>query len=278
LRSLILRTHALGLAIVTAAAVVARAADTTASPTDAKFAVSLLSPPPQPVFPWQRFDFAFDDKANGIFADALQPLNVIRWNVDLRGKDFSDNFRDRASSRARGAFTHTLEYSGREAVVELPVMVWLDEHGSWIADLLRGSIGNVNEENAGPMDISHDSVQQSWWRNEASRGLEYGIRPFRTSPYAYLSEAIRDGERTILLAHVRYYYDLFEHHRAEVGFSVPLDFGMTLDVGNSYQFGGDDQQRFAVKLVKDLKGGGAAHLGFEVRQHTALIAGVTFAW
>ena len=277
MKFLILTTHALGLAV---AAVVAEAhaAEPGVGPQASSFTLSLVSPPPPPVVFWQRFDFAFDNNVNGVFADALQPLNVVRWNVDLRGRDFSENFRERASSRARGAFIRSLEYGGREAIVVLPFMVWLDENQTWFADLLRGSIGNVNEEIAAPLDISQQSVQQSWWRTEAGRRTDYGIRPFRTSPYAYVSHGITDGERTILLAHVRYYYDRFVHHRMELGFSVPLEYGMTLDCGNSYELGSHDPQRFAVKLIKELKGGGAAHVGFEVRQHPALIAGITLGW
>jgi hypothetical protein len=277
LRALIYTTRALGLAVITAA-VEAHAADPGASPQETPFALSLVSPPPPPAYFWQRFDNGFDKKVNGVFADALQPLNVVRWNVDLRGRDFSDNFRELAASRARGAFAKSLQYGAREAVVELPLMIWLDDNQSWFADLLRGSIGNVNEEIAAPLDYSHERVQQSWWRTEAARGTDYGIRPLRMSPYAYVSHGITDGDRTILLAHIRYYYDHFAHHRMELGFSVPLEYGMTLDCGNSYQFGSHDTQRIAVKLVKEWKSGGTAHVGFEVRQHPALIAGISLGW
>jgi hypothetical protein len=171
-----------------------------------------------------------------------------------------------------------MEYSAREAVVVLPFMVWLDDHQSWFANLLRGSIGNVDEEIAGPTDISHEGFLKSWWRTEASHQTEYGIRPFRTSPYAYVSHGITDGERTILLAHVRYYYDRFAHHGTELGFTVPLEYGLNLDCGSSYEFGSRDPQRFAVKLVKEFTNGGVAHIGFEVHQHPALIAGITLGW
>ena len=86
-----------------------------------------MSPPPEPVLFWQRFDYAFDNKANDVFADALQPLNVIRWNVALRGRYFSDIFREFAASRARHAFVRTAEYGGRDAAMEMPVMLWLDD-------------------------------------------------------------------------------------------------------------------------------------------------------
>jgi hypothetical protein len=261
-------------------AVGVRAAEPDASPPEFAnhFSLSLVSPPPEPVVFWQRFDFAFDNKAEDIFADALQPLNVIRWNVDLRGRDFSDNFRELAASRARGAFVHTAEYGARDAATEMPLMLWLDDHEGWFADLLRGTIDNTSEETVKPLSASHEGYEQARWRDEASRGTHYGIRPLRTSPYAYVSQGISDGERTVLLAQLRYYYDRFNEHRFEFAFSVPLQYEMSLDVGSSYQFGAHDQQRLAIKLVKELKGGGVAFTGLELRQHSALIAGISFGW
>ena len=261
-------------------AVGARAAEPDASPPqfESHFSLSLVSPPPKPVVFWQRFDYAFDSRANDIFADTLQPLNVIRWNVDLRGKDFSDSFRERAASRASGAFIRTAEYGARDAAMEIPLVLWLDNHQSWFANFLRGSIDNTSEETVKPLDASHEGFEQARWRDEASRGTHYGLRPLRTSPYAYVSQGFGDVEHTVLLAHMRYYYDQFARHRVEFALSVPLEYDMSFDMGTSYQFTSHDRERLAVKLVRELKGGGVAFAGFEVRQHSALIAGITLGW
>jgi hypothetical protein len=265
----------LGLA-VTAVVAGARAADPDLNPHDSSFALSLQTPQPQPFFFWQRFNFAFDYDVNGRFADALQPLNAIRWNLDLRGRDFSDNFRERASSRARFAFTRTVQYGLREAAVDLPFMVWLDDKQGWFANLLRDSVANVNEEAEDPLALSYHAVDRSWWSALADGGTHFGVRPLRTSPYAYVSHGITEGDRTILLTHVRYYYDRFSEHRVEFAFSVPLEYGMAFDFADAYQFGARDT--IVVKLLKELKGGGIAHLGFEVKRHPALIAGISFGW
>lgn len=259
-------------------AVGARGAEPDATPTVSHFSLTLVSPPPEPVVFWQRFDFAFDNRANDIFSDALQPLNVIRWNVDLRGRDFSENFRELALSRARGAFLRTAEYGVRDAAMEMPLMLWLDDYQSWFANLLRGSIDNTSEETVKPLDATREGLEQTRWRNEASRGTHYGIRPLRTSPYAYVSQGIGSSEHTVLLTHVRYYYDRFARHRVEFAFSVPLRYAMSFDVGTSYEFHSDNPERIAVKLVKELKNGGVGFAGFEVRQHPALIAGIAFGW
>lgn len=255
----------------------ARAADLP-NPPDSVFTLSVESPRPQAVFFWQRFDDGFVDNANDIFSDALRPLNVIQWNLDLRGKDFADSFRNRASNRARFAFVKCIEYGTREAAVEIPLMLWLEDHDGWLADLLRGSVDDVGEEAVSPFNLSYERVEQSWWRRLADGQTHYGFRPLRTSPYFYVSRGITDGEHTILSANVRYYYDHFANHRVELALSVPLAYGMALDFGSAYEFGGRNNQRLVLKFIKELKGGGIAHVGLEAKTHPALIAGITFGW
>jgi hypothetical protein len=278
LRLLAFKSRVLGLVVTVVVVAGARGADPGLGPHDSSFAVSMESPPPEPAVFWQRFDSAFDNNVNDIFADTLQPLNSIKWNLQLRGPDFSDRFRARAASRARFAFTKSVEYGMREAAVEVPFMVWLDDHEGWLANLLRDSIDNVNEEAVAPLDISHEGAAYSWWRNLANGGTHYGIRPLRTSPYAYVSHEFTDGEKTILLARARYYYDRFADHRVELTFSVPVAYGMALDFGSAYEFGTHTERRLVVKVLKQFKGGGVAHLGFEVRDRPTVIAGITFGW
>src|SRR5262249_54469381 len=110
-------------------------------------------------------------------------------------------------------------------------------------------------------------------------GTHYGIRPLSTSPYVYISHAIKDGAaNTIFVANLRYYYQHFADHRFELALSVPLAYGLALDLGSAYQFGIHEDQKFVVKFLKEFKGGGIAHLGFEVREHPSIIAGISFAW
>src|SRR5205823_6416930 len=107
----------------------------------------------------------------------------------------------------------------------------------------------------------------------------YGVRPLRTSPYVYVSHAIKDGgDNTVVVANVRYYYEHFSEHRFELSLAVPLAYGMALDLGSAYEFGARDEQRFVVKLLKEFKGGGIAHLGLEVKDHPSIIAGISFGW
>jgi hypothetical protein len=266
---------------VTAATTVigAHAADPNIDPQYESFAVSVEAPPPPPVVFRERFDSAFENNVNGVFLDRLQPLNIIEWNLQLPGKDFADNLRARAASGARSAFVDSIEYGARDAVADAPLIWWLDERNGWFADLLRGSIDNVAEESVSPLSLSYQGTEQSWWHSLLNNGgTHYGIRPFRTSPYAYVSHGITDGEKTLLLANVRYYYDRFANHRFELALSLPVAYGMMLDLGSAYEFGVRNEQQVALKLLKELKGGGVVHFGIEVRERPMLIAGISFGW
>lgn len=256
----------------------AHAAEPIAGSQEAAVNLSLESPRPEHPEFWQRFDFAFDDNANDIFADALQPLNAIRWNLDLPGRDFSNQFRNRASFGARRALLKAIGFGSREAAVELPAMYWPEIHENWFADLIQGSVGDIEEEAVSYRNISYNGLAEAWWRNLANAGTQFGIRPLRTSPYAYVSEGFSDGEHVFLLTNFRYYYDRLANHRFELALSVPVAYGVTLDLGSAYEFASHDRQRFSFKLLKELRGGGIAHIGFEAKGRPKLIAGLTFGW
>ncbi len=271
-------TRALVLTTV-ALAVEACAADQQVTPQYSNFAVFIQSPPHEPLFFWDRFDYSFENDVNDVFADSLQPLDVIKWNLSLPGKDFAENFRAHSAHAARGAFEKSMEYSLRDAAVETPAMHWLEDHDGWFADLLKDSVDNVGEETVAPLDVSYHVTEQSWWSAFLRNGgTHYGIRPLRSSPYAYISQSFSDGENTLFLANIRYYYDHFSEHRAELALSIPLRYGLMMDIGTDYGFGTHTEERCVVKLLKELKGGGIAHVGFEVKERPILIAGITFGW
>lgn len=273
-------SRALAVSAAATFIVAAHAADQDSTPKFTSFALSLETPPNEPLFFWDHFDYAFEGDVNDVFVDALNPINSIRWNLEAPGPIFSDRFYRRASEASRGAMLDSFTYSCREAAVEMPAMFWLQDHQGWLADLLRDSVGSVAEESIAPSNPSFRTVEQSWWRTLLKDGeTHYGVRPLRTSPYAYVGRSVRDGaNNVVLLADVRYYYDRFSQHRFELALSVPLALGLSIDMGGSYQFGTYDDRRLSVRLVKELKGGGIAHIGLEQRVHPTMIAGITFVW
>jgi len=270
--------RALALALAATFAVAARAADQNFEPTS--FALSIEAPREEPFFFWDRFDYAFEGDVNNVFVDALNPLNSVRWNLDEPGPDFSDRFYHRTSRAASGALLDAFTYSSREAAVETPLVYWLGDHQGWFGGLLRDSVGSVAEESLTPLSVSYRAVEQSWWHTLLRDGeTHYGIRPFSSSPYAYVSRSVTDGAGNVLfLSNVRYYYDHFSEHRFELALSVPLIYGLAIDLGSAYQFGTHTDRNFAVRLLKELKGGGIATLGLQMRDRPRIIAGITFTW
>lgn len=273
-------SRGLALAATATFAVATQAADQDFGPQPTSFALSIEAPSKEPLFFWDRFNYAFEGDVNNVFADALSPLNSVRWNLEEPGPDFSDRFYRRTSEAARGALFDSFKYSSREAAVETPLVLWLDGHQGWFANLLRDSVGSVAEESLTPLNASYRAVEESWWHTLAQDGgTHYGIRPFSSSPYAYVSRGVMDGgDNVLFLANVRYYYDRFSQHRFELALSVPLMYGLAVDLGSAYEFGTHDERNFAVRLLKELKDGGIASLGFEVRQRPMMVAGITFTW
>jgi hypothetical protein len=236
---------------------------------------SMETPRHLPAFVWERFFYSFDDQADDVFADRLHSLNMVKWSLNLNADD--KTFQSRTASAAQNALVKTATYGARDAVVDVSLMVWLQDRQEWLADFLRDSIDSVEEESVSPLAGSYGRAERSWWKRVArSDSIRYGIRPFRTSPYAFTSFAVKDEGRTLFLSHVRYYYDHFSSHRFEFALSLPLLHGIALDMGTSYQFDRHDgKERVAIKLTKELASSGIIHFGFEFREHPVLMAGVT---
>ena len=260
----------------------AYAADQDSYPQHSNFAVSVEEPPREPVFFWQRFDSAIENEVNDMFVDALTPQNAIKWNLDLPGQDFATGFYNRTTKAADYALLNSFKDGAREAVVGTPAVLWLGTRQGWFADLFRGSVDNVGEESLSSFKASYSAVQQSWWKNllHSDGTTYYGIRPISTSPYAYISRGILDGGgNTVFLANLRYYYDHYSEHRFELALSIPLDYGFSADIGTAYRFGTrEGEQTCVVQLIKDFKGHGVAHLGFQMQEHPIILAGMTFTW
>ncbi|MBI3849173.1 MAG: hypothetical protein HY298_02615 [Verrucomicrobia bacterium] len=262
-----------GLALV--AAVKGQAADQGVNLQYLPPTESLESPAGEPTAFWDRYKATFDQNVEEQFADDFRPFNALNWSLKLADRD-SQQLRERIPDAARHSLSRAVVDSFRETVLELPFMVWLKDHQTFVTDLLLNSLGNVHEEAVSPLDPSYRAAERSWWQQlSASRSVNYGVRPFRTSPYAFVSMAFKDGDRVFLLANARYYYHLFAEQRVELALSVPLTHGISFDVGTSYEFGQrDDQKGLVVKLYKQFKNGGYLHIGLDAKRNPVLFAGI----
>ena len=227
----------------------------------------------------ERFRVAFDRRVNDQFADQFHPFNVMTWTREPGDKE-PDYMSERATSIARNAFSKSAVYGLREATVDVPILLWFDERQGILADFFRRALGNAGEEAVVPLDPSYRPAEQSWWKRVEERNeVRYGIRPFTTSPYAFLSFILKEGDTVSLLGHVRYHYLSFADHRFELALSVPLGRGLGIDLGTTYQFGRNGHQEGLVfKFLKEFKSGGILHVGMEAREHPAVFAGIALPW
>ncbi len=241
-------------------------------------AAATIESPPAEAF-WEHFRARFDDRVDELFADRLHPFNVMSWNMELADGN-SDHVRERGASTVSHALSKSAVSGLREAAVDLPIMLWLKERQGLLADFLRNSLDEVGEEEVAPLDVSYRLVERSWWQRLSESGdVRYGIRPFRTNPYAFLSMGIRDGDTLLMLAHMRYHYDQFAEHLFEIALSLPLAHGFSIDLGTSYRLGREGEQAGLVfKLFKELKSGGILHIGLEARERSAFFAGIALPW
>jgi len=232
----------------------------------------------------ELFNVEFEHNAPGVFEDQFSPLNFSNWNVLWTDRDFN-HLSDYNAGLARHAFSDAFRSSAKDAALELdlPGLEWLRERQGFLADFLWNSLDDVEEQSVSPLNPSYRSVESSWW-NEQSEGdpLRYGVRLFRTDPYAYLGWTIKDGEHVWLLGDARYYYRNFGDHCFELALSAPIARGLSIELGTSYQFGTHQtEKKVVLKLLKTFKFGGILDVALAARQQPGqpvLIAGITVPW
>jgi hypothetical protein len=230
----------------------------------------------QPAGFWDRFERAFDQRVDEVYASRLNSLKLMSWHFD-EPADEPRWYLDRIDRSTQSAMAKSVQYSLRDAAVELPLLGWLEIRQEALRDFLVDSVDAVEEEAVAPLDPSYQATERLWWQSLARRRVvRYGLRPFRTNPYAFVSLRVQDDDRLILLSHVRYYFEDLADHRFELAVSLPLAHGFTLDVGTAYQFGRhEDEQRIVLKLFKPLKNGGIVHVGLEVQNSPTCFAGIS---
>jgi hypothetical protein len=225
---------------------------------------------------WERFEFATLRRAEEVFTDRFHSLNTLNWQMEMASRD-ADDFRDYATLQARRSLSRSITTGFREVAFDLPVVAWLKEHRGLFADLVLRAVDTSDEEAVSPLDPSYRLRERSWWRRlSESRDFRYGIRPFRTSPYAFVSGNVWRGDAHVVLAHVRYHYRQFAEHQFEFAFSVPLADGFAVDLGTAYHPAAEtDQHRMVFRLTREFAAGGLLHVGFEMRDEPRFLAGVT---
>ncbi len=225
---------------------------------------------------WSRLNAAYDNRTEEVFADRLHPQRVMEFSLKHPGDSWEEII-ERGDRAVKTAFVKSFEYSLRDASFGLPWMNWLETRQDIFGSFLADTVDAVEEESVSPFDLSYRQSERTWWQSLATkRAYRFGLRPFGSSPYAYLGLRLKEAGHVVLLGNLRYYLQNFTDHRFELSVSIPMPGGIAFDLGTFYQFGPhEEQRRLVAKLFKPLKNGGIAHLGVEVQRDPVIFAGIT---
>jgi hypothetical protein len=225
---------------------------------------------------WEQLEFALERSSEKVFTARFHPLITSQWQVEMDSLS-AEEYREYPTRRATSALSRAAVTGLREAAFDLPFFQWLEGRRGFMVDLLLYSVDTVEEESVAPLDPSYHALEQSWWNRLAdSKNFCFGLRPFRTSPYAFMSASIWRGDSLLMLAHVRYHYQDFANHQFEVALSLPLANGFSLDAGTAYRLSRrDESNRMVLKLSKQFADGGVMHIGVEAQDHPKFVMGVS---
>lgn len=233
----------------------------------------VLQSPPTPDNLWERFEVETDRNLDRFFNARFHPLHTAQ--LFLQPNFSSRDIHDMTTRAARGSISRSASVALRDIAMELPIMTWLEGQRNFLVSVLLNSVNSVEEASVAPLDPSYRALERSWWnRLSNNRNFSFGLRPFRTSPYAFMSASIWNGDSLVMLTHVRYHYEDFADHRFELAFSFPLSSGISLDLGTAYHLARHyEAQNVVLKLAKQFTNGGIAHLGIEVQEHPRFVVG-----
>jgi hypothetical protein len=225
---------------------------------------------------WERFELAYSQRSDRVFTDRFHSLNTLNWQMEMASRGAAE-FQDHTTRVARGAFSRSVTTSFRETALELSFVTWLEGRRGLLADFLRQAVVTVDEEAVSPLDPSYRVLERSWWHRLAeSRDFHYGIRPFRTSPYVFVSKGFWSGDTLLGLMDLRYHYRNLAEHQFECALSVPLAHNFALDIGTAYQLRPQDEAlKMVLKISKQLERGGIVHVGLDVQEHPRFQFGVS---
>ena len=223
-----------------------------------------------------RFESAFSRRADNVFTDQFQTLDVA-WRAIGAQNNPPEVCSMQSVSAASHALSRSILYGLHEATGNLPVVAWLEADRGFLATFVRSSVESVEADTALPQETPARFSAQSWWKRQLHSGaLAYGVRPFRSDPYAFLSWGLKERGDVLLATHVRYYCRNLFDHKFEFCLAVPLARQFSFDFGASYQFGRhDDERRVALRLLRAMPGGTLLHVGVEFRMHPEVLAGIS---
>jgi hypothetical protein len=201
---------------------------------------------------WKRYSQELGDTSYS-FLDrfGVQTMSRWMWKADRDGYNIHEEY----NSQGRNAFTRAGLDSLRETAVDiLPLDMWQN----WAGDLFRRSVGNTLEERTSMVSGEASAAETLWLFKQGlmrrSWIRDYGLRPFRTTPYAYISFNLgRQGDAPIAILDLRAEYKLFGKDRVGARLTIPFTENYHFVVGASVvpsRIDGDNGTAFSLRLQR----------------------------
>jgi hypothetical protein len=119
-----------------------------------------------------------------VFDRFTGPSSRLLWerNQNLLGYGNLSRFNLEGARMFEAIALDSLRITAMEA---LPLELWEDYWAGRLASFIAGSIGNPEEEHIDMTSVSYSAVRSTWERETEKAGIQWGYRPWRTTPYVY---------------------------------------------------------------------------------------------
>jgi hypothetical protein len=174
----------------------------------------------------RRFFQELSDSDSIVFDRFTGPGSRLAWarRLDRLGYEGVDRIN---KDGARLFETIALDSLRTAATEALPLSHWPEEWHGWLGELVAGTIGNPQEEHLELTSVTYSAVRTSWERDAGKATVQWGVRPWRTSPYVYmLAHAGRLDGQPLITFETRAGYTMFGSSKIEgrLTFQLPESF------------------------------------------------------
>jgi hypothetical protein len=220
-----------------------------------------ISPPPSDRFIRRVFE-EMTTSDTTVFDRFTGPAPKLDWTrkQDRYGYDIWDRWNSAGVSMLTSIGADSL----RSAAVDLlPVDRWADFWQGHLLNFIAGAIGNPEEQHIGLMSSSYSAVRSSWESANEGTRLNWGVRPWGTSPYLYfIAQGGHLDGRSLVTLEGRAQYTLLGSTKLEgrLTFQLPASFrlaaGTSIDPSCIGSHAPDAFPRVAVTLERAIRRNG----------------------
>jgi len=172
---------------------------------------------------------------------------------------------NRWNSAGTSMFASIGSDSLRSAAMDLlPLDHWADFWQGHLLNFIAGAIGNPEEQHIGLMSSSYSAVRTSWETANEGTHLNWGVRPWGTSPYLYfIAQGGHLDGRSLVTLEGRAQYTVLGSTKLEGRLTVQLPASFRLAAGTSIDpscigaHNPDAFPRVAVTLERAIRRAGA---------------------